>query len=87
MFLFLAFQYFFVLLNFNECSRGYNIILQLSGVDGKGEESSPVDTPSQDPNVGKCLIMICNLHTECGPLFSKPGLCLEFFQCTYHVGQ
>ena len=62
---FLTFQYFFVLLNFNECSRWYNIILQLNVVNGKGEERSAVDTPSQDPNVGKCLIMICNLHTEC----------------------
>ena len=40
-------------------------VQQLQLADDKGEESSAVDTPSQDPKFGNCQIMICNHHTEC----------------------
>ena len=40
-------------------------VQKLQLVDDKREESSAVETPSQDPEFGNCLIMICNHHREC----------------------
>ena len=50
--------------------------MQHNVVDDNREGSSVVDTPSQDPSIGNCLIMICNLQTECDyfKYLSKLGL-------------